>query len=553
MEAYFLQFPLAKEARYLCSFWWNGKKYQYKRFSFGGRIFPFLASWYTAELCQGLRSFGVPVIGMVDDLLTVGDDMDDALRKRAVVKSKVRSVGLSTVDKKDQLSTRVTYIGYRLDSISMTISFDPQSSHAFALQLVLYIRLLARGGNVDHDIWHHVCGKTVFYASVLQSGRTRMVYFWAYLRHGQWLTSEGRALLLNDAVWFLAKVRSWADGSPSGYEFPIVNSATFLADPTSTLVLVGDMAGDHGVGGVHGRLSDVDPMIFSAQWPDEQRPASSFVGELCTLALYLRMMATRSTPPVAKMLLFVTDNEGVASALNAGRCKASEGLAILREILDLLDWLGWSLVCLWCPREENEFADHLSHLAFLLNCSFVAGRVSDVTGEGGESGEESGISSGEPGLPSAARHQQDADDSGGCHRGTAVPRVQGMVGCTEAGASRDLRDGVRISYGMDQSPKRANGISRAGAFQHQDTVRGVGAPVADRSGHAPPLAVRRAAKVRGFFGSPAHVSLAISHPGEGDSVLGSERHRDATARSHALSGPERAPAVRRSQRSPAGV
>ena len=543
MEAYFLQFPLAKEARYLCSFRWNGRTYQYKRFSFGGRIFPFLASWYTAELCQGLRSFGVPIIGMVDDLLAVGHDMDDAIQKRAVVKSKVRSVGLSTVDKKDQMSTRVTYVGYRLDSTAMTISFDPQSSHAFALQLALYIRHLVRGGAIDHDIWHHVCGKTVFYAAVLQSGRSRMTYFWAYLRHGQWLSSAGRALLLEDAVWWLAKVRSWADGSPSGYEFPIINSAVFLADPSSMLILVGDMSGDDGVGGVHGRLTDVDPMIFSAQWPDELRPASSFVGELCTLALYLRMMATHSSPPVAKMLLFVTDNEGVASALNAGRCKASEGLTILREILDLLDWLGWSLVCLWCPREENDFADHLSHLASLLNCSFVAGRVSDVTGAGGK---DSCCSAGDLGVSSTARHQQDVEDSSGGHCSSAISRVQGMAGRSEPGAGSDLRHGVGISYGMDQSAERVNGIARAGALQHQDAVGSRGNSLAFNSGHAPPLAVHRAAAVRGFFGSPAHVSLAVPHPGEGAAVVESQRHHHPAARRHAVSGSERAPAVRRS-------
>ena len=121
----------------------------------------------------------------------------------------------------------------------------------------------------------------------------------------------------------------------------------------------------------------------------------------------------------------MTDNEGVASALNAGRCKAAEGLAILREILDLLDWLGWSLVCLWCPREENDFADHLSHLASHLNCSFVAGRVSDITGDDGK---ESCCSVGDLGVSSAACNQQDAEGSSGDHCGSAVSRVQGVAG-----------------------------------------------------------------------------------------------------------------------------
>jgi 8-oxo-dGTP pyrophosphatase MutT (NUDIX family) len=48
----------------------------------------------------------------------------------------------------------------------------------------------------------------------------------------------------------------------------------------------------------------------------------------------------------------------------------------MEEILELCDVLRVQIVALWVPREENELADYLSHLSFILNRDSVGGVVS---------------------------------------------------------------------------------------------------------------------------------------------------------------------------------
>jgi hypothetical protein len=55
--------------------------------------------------------------------------------------------------------------------------------------------------------------------------------------------------------------------------------------------------------------------------------------------------------------------------MNKGSCCAFEDLEILTEIFSLADARGIYLVALWVPREENQFADFLSHLS-----SYTTGR-----------------------------------------------------------------------------------------------------------------------------------------------------------------------------------
>ena len=49
--------------------------------------------------------------------------------------------------------------------------------------------------------------------------------------------------------------------------------------------------------------------------------------------------------------------------MNKGSCMAFEDLEILTEIFRRADERGIYLVALWVPREENQFADFLSHLS----------------------------------------------------------------------------------------------------------------------------------------------------------------------------------------------
>jgi hypothetical protein len=59
--------------------------------------------------------------------------------------------------------------------------------------------------------------------------------------------------------------------------------------------------------------------------------------------------------------------------VNKGRCDEPSGLALLARILSRCDLYRLQIVALWVPRELNELADYLSHLAFSVNRDQVSG------------------------------------------------------------------------------------------------------------------------------------------------------------------------------------
>jgi hypothetical protein len=60
-------------------------------------------------------------------------------------------------------------------------------------------------------------------------------------------------------------------------------------------------------------------------------------------------------------------------SVNKGRCFEPAGLVLVERILRLCDLYKLQIVALWVPREQNELADYLSHLSFLVDRDSVEG------------------------------------------------------------------------------------------------------------------------------------------------------------------------------------
>ena len=75
------------------------------------------------------------------------------------------------------------------------------------------------------------------------------------------------------------------------------------------------------------------------------------------------------------ILVWITDNESSTWAINKGNCKDSASRVLLASILGLCDSYRLQIIALWVPRENNQFADYLSHLSTYLNRSTVYGRL----------------------------------------------------------------------------------------------------------------------------------------------------------------------------------
>ena len=65
-------------------------------------------------------------------------------------------------------------------------------------------------------------------------------------------------------------------------------------------------------------------------------------------------------------------------SVNKGRCRANLSAPTLEKILSTCDKHRIFLVLLWVPREENEVADYLSHLSYVMNRKEVRGRTRGV-------------------------------------------------------------------------------------------------------------------------------------------------------------------------------
>jgi len=256
----------------------------------------------------------------------------------------------------------------------MTIRFDKVQSRGFAAQLRKYLKLLEAGKDLDHGTIRHVCGKLNWFSEVVQSGRIHHRSWWDYERLGARLYPLRRQALLQDTQWWITLLDKWSEGEGLGIEYPILSSHQLKNDKSLTYIVQSDASGEDGFGYFHGPLDDDNPRYVSMQWAAEFQFVHSMHGELKALEHW----AVNNGSVKGKMLVWVSDSLSAVWAVNKGRCHDAVSLGPLMSILDKCDECKNQLVALWLPREENEFADYLSHLASLLNRESIGGRCQDL-------------------------------------------------------------------------------------------------------------------------------------------------------------------------------
>lgn len=161
--------------------------------------------------------------------------------------------------------------------------------------------------------------------------------------------------------------------SPQTY--PIVNPAVLLNTPGTVLVIQSDASGTDGYGYTSGYLEDTTLTYQSMAWTDaDPCPSSSHAGELKALqhAVHHALHTETEAP---RLLIWVTDSMAASYSVNKGLARKDEGFAIVEDILATCDAVHTAIVAIWVPREDNTFADTLSHLASSLNRQRVEGTV----------------------------------------------------------------------------------------------------------------------------------------------------------------------------------
>ena len=299
------------------------------------------------------------------------------------------SIGLSVGADKEKISQKLVFLGVLLNTVTMKMSFEQTGAQAFLIHLIDCQKTLVSGGNLHHTVIRSIAGKLNWYAEVLQSGRLHIHSWWCLLRYGKDLSVKFRRTLLSDTEWWIFVIGKWATGVEADLEYPILSASVLLNDPRAIYIVQSDISGTDGLGYFHGYLSDDNPAFLSRTWSEYDQSISSVLSPSQTISMLyttshdseLKGLAhfLQSTTIQNAMLIWVTDSLSGAWSLNKGRCKEEAGLKTLAYILSRADDLKLLLVALWVPRELNQTADYLSHLACYLNRSEVTGNIKDLS------------------------------------------------------------------------------------------------------------------------------------------------------------------------------
>ena len=386
---YFLMFPLSTCSYYLFLVRWLGALYTYVRCMFGLASCPYYCSIWSAEFRAWVLSQGIPCAHMMDDWLTRGTTYEEAKKNLCAIMAIMISIGLSFGADKEEISQQPVFLGVLLNTITMKMSFEKTGAQAFLVHLVDCQKTLVEGGCLSHTVIRSTAGKLNWYAEVLQSGRLHIRSWWCLLRYGKNLDAKLQRTLLIDTEWWIFIIDKWAAGVESNLEYPILSASVLLNDPKSIYVVQSDISGIDGLGYYHGFLRDENPKFLSRTWSDYDQSVSPAISSSSAVSMLyttshdseLKGLAhfLQSTTVTNAMLIWVTDSLSGAWSLNKGRCKEEAGLLTLAYILSRADELKLLLVALWVPRDLNQTADYLSHLAVYLNRSEVSGRIKDLS------------------------------------------------------------------------------------------------------------------------------------------------------------------------------
>ena len=382
ISRYFNSFPFSSSIYRFFAFLLFGLWYWFTKLPFGFTSCPYYTSTWGAEFYQWFLAMGISSCFMVDDWLVAGSTHDEAKSKMMKISTVLEAIGLSMAVEKFDCSQRLVFIGFLIDTVSMTIRIDSVQAEGFKLQLIQYQEILHRENMLSVSVRRHIAGKLNWYSEVVQTGRLHVHWFWKYADD---LTVSIDPLLLRsldlDLTWWIALLDSWAHGRNSGREYPILSGSELVKSPSLLELVQSDASGDDGFGYVFSSLGSDEYHWYSAQWPLDNKCTQSHEGELRALHHYVLHNSHGG-----KIIVWITDSQSACWTVNRGHCSDPRAFPFLKEIYEHLDSCALQLVALWVPRELNDFPDYLSHYAmsisrFEASGSFCADPSSEDPGE----------------------------------------------------------------------------------------------------------------------------------------------------------------------------
>jgi hypothetical protein len=377
ISRYFYSFPLAEKAKELFGFRLFGSTWRFRRLPFGLTNCPYYCSTWTAEFCQWLEAMGIPTAFMVDDVFLARLTEAAARSDLEAAAGMFEAIGLSMEKSKFGLGQSLTFIGILIDSVTMTLRMDPLSAGGFVLQLLEYKTVMQStpgtgAKSLELSDVRHMAGKLNWFSEVIQSGRLHLGAIWSYMQSHPSLTSQRRADVLSEISWWIGVLTLWADETDAEGQFPIVSGAELLDRPHTVQLCQSDASGTDGFGYVSSYLNQDDFDWKSFRWLAGKVPTQSHQAELQALHTFVLQGDHKDIC----LIIWITDSESGCYSVNRANCRDPLALPLLKDIYLECDRLGCQLLAVWVPRENNQLADHLSHLSYILCRDSVGGRES---------------------------------------------------------------------------------------------------------------------------------------------------------------------------------
>ena len=93
----------------------------------------------------------------------------------------------------------ITYLGFLLDTVKMTVRIDPTQTRGEAVQMEHYLQMIINNKlYIDKTTIMSVARKLNWYSEIIQSGRIHIKPWWDYHRYGNSLCSITKQRLIPD-------------------------------------------------------------------------------------------------------------------------------------------------------------------------------------------------------------------------------------------------------------------------------------------------------------------------------------------------------------------
>ena len=379
---YFHSFPLALDIRSLFRVVYAGILYCYARLAFGFSPCPYYCSTWSAEYRRWITKLVGPCTHMMDDWLTIGKTLSEVMDRVSLLASIFVAIGFTIAMEKNEYGQCITFLGFLLDTVQMTVRIDQVQAKGMKIQMESYLYNISNNKYIDKSTIMSVAGKLNWYAEIIQSGRIHIKPWWDFHKYGSRICGITKQRLITDTCWWIDMLDTWSHGLQSHLEYPMWSSSEIIANKHSIYVLQSDASGSDGFGYYHGWLQDNDILYVSKTWEDagpDRDHTKSHRDELTAVMDFL--IHHREKRDVKRcILIWLTDSQGGVYSVNKGSCYSPDSLSILRVILEICDEFKISIIGLWIPREENELADYLSHLSYSLNRDSIDGSLSELEG-----------------------------------------------------------------------------------------------------------------------------------------------------------------------------